>query len=130
MTPLTVLPGRIRFEHRPLLGNTGGCSQLEGWIAQVDGVVEAAVNPRTGRITVRFDERVTDARAVTRQVEGLLQRVQFRATPGPETCRQGDGRKPAASALAGKAAVDLLAATVLPAPLKALLPLAVHVMGR
>lgn len=56
MTPLSVLPGRIRAENPSLTGKINYCHNLQKQIAGLDGVIEASVNHRTGRILVRFDE--------------------------------------------------------------------------
>lgn len=56
MIPLSILPGRIRFENPSLTGHVNYCHNLQKQIADLDGVIEASVNHRTGRILVRFNE--------------------------------------------------------------------------
>lgn len=54
--PLSVVPGRIRFEDPSLLGQVQVCRHLQKRIIKMEGVIDASVNHRTGRILVKFDE--------------------------------------------------------------------------
>ncbi len=57
MAPLSILPGRIRFENRSLIGRHDQCCQLEHFLSSWAEVQKASVNPRTGRILIRYDEK-------------------------------------------------------------------------
>ena len=44
MAPLSVLPGRVRFEASILIGSEEGCDLIEEKITSIEGVVEASAS--------------------------------------------------------------------------------------
>lgn len=128
MAPLSVVPGRIRFESSRLVGQPQACSALEGRIAGLAGVREVSVNHRTGRILVRFDEGRSDRLSLTRSIAVLEEslaagRETLPPLPVPATAK-------AAPHLLGHALVDAIAHVMLPKPLNVLVPLALHSMRK
>lgn len=88
MAPLALLstvPGRVRLESPSLIGKIPACRQLQGQIAGIEGVIEASVNHRTGRILVQFHETGMGKHALIGQVERLLGSA-AQAKPGCATC--------------------------------------------
>lgn len=123
MAPLSVLPGRVRFETNSLIGCKEGCVLLEESILAVKGVIEASASHRTGRVLVRFDEGL-----VTRgDIEGHMARA-LRAvvTPGERAAGTQSVRLKApsrdSSTHAGHFVMEMALHAFLPAPLDLLLP--------
>lgn len=56
MAPLSILPGRVRFEDVRLTGNKERSCHLEAKIAVIPGVRLVSASHRTGRILVEFCE--------------------------------------------------------------------------
>ncbi|OGT97979.1 MAG: hypothetical protein A2079_08260 [Geobacteraceae bacterium GWC2_48_7] len=56
MAPLSILPGRVRFEDRRLIGNGALSRHIEAKLCGTDGVNLVSVSHRTGRILVQFSE--------------------------------------------------------------------------
>jgi len=56
MAPLSILPGRVRFEDERLVGNEKRSRHLEAKIALIPGVNHVSATHRTGRILVEFNE--------------------------------------------------------------------------
>ncbi len=129
MAPLSILPGRIRFETKLLLGDIQACKRIEASLIGVDGVVEASANHRTGRITVRFDERSANRKSLEKQIETMLY---FKNSgPPPVSTRAPIKRGPTVpSTMAGHAVIDMLARAFLPKPFNVLLPIAMHTIRR
>ena len=130
MAPVSILPGRLRLECEAVRNRRELFSALEDRIRTCTGVNEAAVNFRTGRILVRFDEQVVDRVRLASQIEHLL------STPcaAVEKAPAGHARaaRPAGAAsgqVARHMLFDLVAHAVLPGPLALLVP-AVSVLRR
>jgi hypothetical protein len=129
MAPLSILPGRIRFETKLLLGDIQACRRIEASLIGVDGVVEASANHRTGRITVRFDERSANRNSLEKQLETIL--YCKKSGPPPDSTRSPIGRAPTVPpTIAGHAVIDMLARAFLPKPFNVLLPIAMHTIRR
>lgn len=56
MAPLSILPGRVRYEDERLTGNKERSCRLEAEIAVIPGVSLVSASHRTGRILVEFSE--------------------------------------------------------------------------
>ena len=56
MAPLSILPGRVRFEDERLIGNKERSRHLEAEIGVLPGVKLVTATHRTGRILVEFNE--------------------------------------------------------------------------
>lgn len=131
MAPLSVLPGRLRFESDSLVGNIGRCLLLEERLFSLHGVSEVASSHRTGRILVRFDESVVTRTEIEAHLDGALQAVALQKDRGAE-CSQV--RRPAASRAAasgvGHFVMEMALHAFLPAPLDLLLPTAATAFRR
>ena len=55
LTPLSILPGRIRWQVAGLRSNVPGAALFEGLLAASDWIQSAVVNVVTGRVLVHFD---------------------------------------------------------------------------
>lgn len=56
MAPLSILPGRVRYEDARLTGDKERSCRLEAEIAVIPGVSLVSASHRTGRILVEFSE--------------------------------------------------------------------------
>lgn len=56
MAPLSILPGRVRFEDLRLIGNETLSRYLETAARRMTGVSQVSASHRTGRILVEFSE--------------------------------------------------------------------------
>lgn len=122
MAPLSILPGRVRFEDKRLVGNRGRSRHLEAEIAVISGVRLVSASHRTGRILVEFSEgQLTRDELVARIREALTCDV-----PVTESgARMGaspamPGKEP--SFLSGNIIADVALHLLLPAPFDLLLP--------
>lgn len=129
MAPLSILPGRIRFETKLLIGDIRACRHIETSLIGVDGVVEASANPRTGRITVRFDEGRADGCSIEGQIRNAI--YCNKSGPPPVLTRSPIESAPTVPpGMAGHAVIDMLAHAFLPKPFNVLLPIAMHTIRR
>jgi len=126
MAPVSILPGRIRLDAPQLLGRPEECRRLDRRLAALDGVREVAVNSRTGRILVRFDEVAVRREELLPRIDQLIAEVdQKEAEPAVQL---GASEKPApaktglSSQVARHLLLDAVAHTLLPGPLQLLVP--------
>jgi copper chaperone CopZ len=126
MAPLSVLPGRIRFESPDIEGNFKASEYLEREIQKLGGVLEASVNYRTGRILVKFNENLTDRRIITEGIKKIIKNMP------EEQLKSGfyDIQKTAELGLFKHALIDAVAHALLPKPFNILLPLAINTIKR
>jgi len=134
MAPLSVLPGRIRFESTLLKGQGELCRFLEKEIAVIEGVLEVAANRRTGRILVKFDAEVLSQDILLSRLDMML-----------ATCNECPNMKAEHSKCSGELnwqnedftsslpcqlLVDLAVNALMPRPLDLLLPAAFAILRR
>ena len=130
MSPLSVLPGRVRFETSRLVGCKEESALFEESILCAQGVIEASVSHRTGRVLVRFDESQVSHGEIEDHVGKALQAA---TAPGArEQALRVPRREPAgeSSFHAGHFLMELAVHALLPAPLDLLLPAAATVFRR
>lgn len=127
MAPLSIVPGRVRFESPRLRGQAGACSALEGRIAGLEGVLAASVNHRTGRVLVRFDEGCIDRLSLMDSITALEESCAAERQTFPPPV--AEAAQPSRALLA-HALMDVIAHSLLPRPLNLLVPLAVHSMRK
>lgn len=130
MAPLSVLPGRIRFEASCLIANRDGCDLLERSILSLRGVSEFTSSHRTGRVLVRFDESLVSRSEIEEHLDRALQTVPAR-NGGAElpyvrrsSAVRGDSHG------VGHFVMEMALHAFLPAPLDLLLPTAATVLRR
>lgn len=126
MAPLSVLPGRIRFEASCLIANGGGCDLLERNILALQGVSEITSSPRTGRVLVRFDEGIVSRSEIEARLEQALRAVRELKDAAPEhpTSRRSSTARGESSPGIGHFVMEMALHAFLPAPLDLLLPAA------
>lgn len=122
MAPLSILPGRVRYEDKRLCGNKQRSRHLEATIAAIPSVLLISSSHRTGRILVEFDEgRITRDDLVARIRETLACEVP--ATEGSETHPTApDTPTKMPSIFSGGMLADVVLHLLLPAPFDLLLP--------
>jgi hypothetical protein len=126
MAPLSVLPGRIRFESSDIVGKFMISEYLEGEIQRLDGVLEASVNYRTGRILVKFNENLTNRKILTEGIKEIIKHM-------PERQLRAGFHNIKKTKDAGGFKLELLDAVanlVLPKPFNTLLSLAINALKR
>ncbi len=74
MSPLSVLPGRIRFENWCLIGKAHVCEYLQQRIGEIAGVIETSANQRTGRVLVWYDEKHIEGQDLARLIDRIVAR--------------------------------------------------------
>ena len=122
MAPLSVLPGRVRFESSDITGRVVVCRHLQNSLRGMDGLLGVSVNSRTGRILVEFNEDIIDRHAIRMQIDEIIKSAPL--GNGNYYLYSGRGRE-ASSGIIGYAVLEMLARSVLPRPFNVLLPLAV-----
>jgi hypothetical protein len=132
MAPLSILPGRIRWEIPLLTGRAECCRYLEERVMTIQGVLDVSANQRTGRILIQFDEKTVTSSALTKHLEELTKDCKARCaeTALPEAyCSLAKTKKAVRSGqfshLTGDLLLNTLVHAVLPAPLDFILPTAV-----
>ncbi|HBA88236.1 MAG TPA: hypothetical protein DCZ75_09690 [Geobacter sp.] len=132
MAPLSVLPGRLRFETNSLVGDSDGCLLLEDSISALQGVTEVAASHRTGRILVRFDETRVTRSEIETQLDEALRAAALQKERGPEfsELRRSAASRTASSSGVGHFVMEMALHAFLPAPLDLLLPTAATAFRR
>jgi hypothetical protein len=134
MAPLSVLPGRLRYETNSLIGSKEGCFLLEDSILSVQGVKEASASHRTGSVLVRFDESLVTRSEIEGHLDRALQAVAIQKEKGaglPQFQRVTPSRGASASSSGvGHFIMEMALHAFLPAPLDLLLPTAATVFRR
>lgn len=130
MAPVSVLPGRLRFESKCLIGNKDGCLLIEEMLS-ARGVEEASASPRTGRVLIRFDEKVLTRFEIEEDVAKALQAAAActkTVAANPLGRRSVSPRETSSSAVS--LVMDMALHAILPAPLDFLLPIAANAFRR
>lgn len=132
MAPLSVLPGRLRFEANSLIGSREACLQLEDNILSMGGVNEASASHRTGRILVRFDDKLVTRSEIEAQLGRALEAAATQKERGPQSSpiRRSAASRAASSSGVGHFMMEMALHAFLPAPLDLLLPTAATVFRR
>jgi cation transport ATPase len=115
MAPVSVLPGRIRYELMSLIGREGICKHLEKELHSIEGVVSASANRRTGRLLVIFDADTVSDMMLAKRIENVLSSCSSCHCNAPEDrAVKRNETESFSSQLAGRLMVDLAAHTFLP----------------
>lgn len=129
MAPLSILPGRIRFESPDIVGQFKASEYLVNEIKKLDGMLEASVNHRTGRILVRFNENLADRITITKSIKEIIKNMpdeQFKIFPLVKKGRRNLTR----TRLLKHALIDVITHALLPKPFGILLPLAINTLKK
>lgn len=129
MAPLSILPGRIRFESKYLIGKLYICRYMQEHIVSCsNGILEVAVNHRTGRILVKFDENQIGRRALTQHINQIIKEGEERATGDWCLSAEKKNSKIFFTNTTKHALMGVVAQAILPKPLNVLVPIAVKMM--
>ena len=132
MAPLSVLPGRLRFQTNSLIGSKERCLLLEDGIFSVPGVSEASASHRTGTILVKYDESVVTRSEIEGHLGRALQDVVMHKEGGAGVprVRRSAPSQAAPSSGVGHFVMEMALHAFLPAPLDLFLPTAATVFRR
>ena len=128
MAPLSILPGRVRFETETLIGNERGCRYLEEQLMSLSGVMEVSVNHRTGRILVVFDENRIDVNIIKNHSCDVQKQIE--AGSFEVTAASTSAKKNVSAGGVRQALFEAIAHAVLPMPLNILVPAAMHTLNK
>ncbi len=130
MAPLSILPGRVRFETRSVIGYLDRAISIKEQIQAVKGVSEVSVSHRTGRILVVFDDNAFTRKEIEQRIEAAVQTAvgNFSKT----TIAYSAQRKTASESnfQAGQFVLDMALHALIPAPLDFFLPVAANVFRK
>lgn len=134
MAPLSILPGRIRFEAYFLKGQGELCRFLEQEVAAIEGVFEVEANRRTGRILVKFDEEVLCQDILISRLEQMLATCKvcpnLKAELPGRYGASSEESEGVTSSLPCQLLVDLAMNALMPRPLDLILPAALALLRR
>jgi cation transport ATPase len=128
MAPLSVLPGRVRFELSGLVGKRDACAVCEANLRCLKGVEEVSANFRTGRLLVRYDEKSISSA----ELDACIRKAMKQAEDTPERKLPAAGRVGADNDLfpAGRFVMEMVVHAILPAPLDIIFPAAFGLLRR
>ena len=127
MAPLSVLPGRVRFESQLIIGKVMDCRYLNEGISSISGVLDSSVNHRTGRILVRFNENLVDKETLIQRIKEIMESTPHKID-ALELMPYHKERHSKHVLFQGL--IGVVARAILPKPLNMLLPMAINVMRR
>ncbi len=131
MALLSILPGRIRFESKYLIGKLHICRQMQEHMRNYEpGITEVTVNHRTGRILVKFDEKQVDRRVLVQYISHIIKEYRGKTT---NNCLPIKTRKPKlpVTDIVNHMLVEMVAHAFFPKPLNFLVPIVMNaVIGR
>jgi len=118
MAPLSILPGRVRFEDPRLVGNETLSRHLETNIAVMAGVDLVSASHRTGRILVEFSEAQLTRDELVAHISGVFSLD----VPFPDSTARKSKVPEKEFLLSGSILADVALHLLLPAPFDLLLP--------
>lgn len=130
MAPLSVLPGRLRFELHTLVNNGEGCDVLEESLLALEGVSEVSASHRTGRVLIRFDENLVSQADIQERINCAIDTLAILKQQGrglPQARRGANARNDAS---VGHFVMEMALHAFLPAPLDLILPTAATVFRK
>lgn len=130
MAPLSIVPGRVRYEVGSLIGKKDLCGALEEAVTALSGIIEVSASHRTGRLLVKFDEGMVSHADLTGRLTTLLARLRENGGRLPAIPLQRQRREGKSSRLPGHLAFDVIAHALLPKPFDILVPTAMNLFGR
>ncbi len=131
MAPLSVLPGRVRFESQLIIGKIMKSRYLNEGISSINGVLDSSVNYRTGRMLIRFNENLIDKETLTQRVKEIMEFMPHKAdTLELVSYHRQWHSKSITKHILPQTLIDIVAHAILPKPLNLLLPVAINAMRR
>lgn len=129
MAPLSILPGRIRFESTCLVGKLHTCRYLQKQIINYSkGLTEVTINHRTGRILIKFDEKQINRQILSQHINCIMKECDGRedrcAKDGLSIIEEKSS-KIKFSNIVKHPLVEAIAHAFLPKPLNILVPVAI-----
>lgn len=130
MAPLSILPGRVRFETKCIIGYVDRAISIEEHIQKIKGVSEVSANHRTGRILVLFDDGVIPRSEIEKHIVSAVNTSVVNTNK--MTAVHSTQRKPvnASTFQAGQFVMDMALHALIPAPLDFFLPVAANVFRK
>jgi copper chaperone CopZ len=128
MAPLSILPGRIRFENTCLVGKPHTCKYLQKKIVNyTKGVTEVTINHRTGRILIKFDEKQINRQTLSKHINCIMKECDSSEDKGAKNVLsiEEKGSKITFSHIVKHPLVEAVAHAFLPKPLNILVPVAI-----
>ncbi len=126
MTPLSILPGRVRLENPDIIWNFTASEYLEREFGRLNGVIEASVNHRTGRILIIFNENLSAVPTIIKGVKEIIKNMSYERLKA----RFYEIQRTPDTGLLKHALIDAAAHALLPKPFNILLPLAINSIKR
>lgn len=124
MALLSILPGRIRFESKYLVGRQHICRQMQDQIKQYKiGITEVAVNHRTGRILVKFDENQIDRGALVQYISATIKEYRGKIPKGRLPVKMKKPKLPVTE-IVNHTLMEMVAHVFFPKPFNFLIPIA------
>ena len=131
MAPLSIIPGRVRYETPLLIRQQQLCRHFERKIMAIDEVLEVSASHRTGRILVKFDENRIARHDLTAQIEkALIKSEGVEDIPVESDCLPKSKRTDQQKGNTSHLLLDAVAHAILPKPFDILVPAAVSVFRR
>jgi hypothetical protein len=110
------------------------CRFIEGEFGAIEGVLEVCANPRTGRVLVKFDERIVSQKTLAEQAAKMALSSKRERNDNAQPRRWSGERMSGKGGFAphpvGRLLFDLLMEALLPKALNLVLPAAVAVLRR
>ncbi len=72
MITTSVLPGRVRFEIPTIKGQLNSCTYLQDKLMNTQGVFHVSTNHRTGRLLIKFDEKVLSPHILKTHINAIF----------------------------------------------------------
>lgn len=124
MAPLSSLPGRLRFELHTLVNNGEGCDVLEESLSSLEGVKEVSASHRTGRVLIRFDEKVVTPAEIQERISCAIDTLDMLKQQGQGHSQVRRSNPHRSESSVGQFMMEMALHAFLPAPLDMLLPAA------
>lgn len=131
MAPLSIVPGRVRYEISSLVGKKHLCGAFEETITAIPGVLAVSASHRTGRLLVKYDESMLSRIDLAGRLTTLLAQLKEEGPrPSGIPLRRKTSGEAKVSRLTGHLFLDVVAHALLPKPFDILVPTAMTIFNR
>jgi hypothetical protein len=131
MAPLSIVPGRVRYEISSLVGKKNLCGAFEEAVTATPGVIAVSASHHTGRLLIKYDASMLSPIDLAALLTSLLARLEEEgARPAgiPLGRKTSGGAK--SSRRTGHLFLDVVAHALLPRPFDFLVPTAMTIFTR